>query len=127
MPTFRRTAIRPLFQTQRTRPTGPRPSGHRADVQHGVRVLLGRLHGHVLWIHVLEHGAHESVINKHVPRLVEAAFSTRFLGGSVATGAHVVYESVEEADEDEDPEQRIRRRACVWVLRRGRNLQMASF
>ena len=104
MSTFRRTAISPLFQAKRARPTGPRSSGYSTDVQHGVLVLLGRLHGHVLWIRVLEHGAYESVINKHIPCLVEAAFSTRFLGGSVATGAQVVYKPVEKADEDEDPE-----------------------
>jgi len=94
MPTFRRTAIGPLFQAKRTCPTGSRSSGYSPEVKHSVFVLLGRLHWHILWIHVLEHGADESVINKHLPCLVEAALSTRFLSDIGDTGAQVVYKPV---------------------------------
>ena len=45
----------------------------------------------------------------------------------MVTGAQVVFKPVEEADKEEDPEQRIRWRACVGILRHGRNLQIPSF
>lgn len=122
MSAFRRTTIGPLFQAKRTRPTGPCSGGYSADVQHGVLVLLSRLHGYILGIHVLEHGAHESVIKKHLPCFIETAFSTRFLSGALGTGTQVMDKPVEETNKDESPEQRIGRRTYVWVLRCGRNL-----
>lgn len=76
---------------------------------------------------MLEHGTDESVINKHLLGLIKIEFSTRFLSGTMGGGAQVMYQPVEEADEDEDPEQRIRRWTYVWVFRRGRNLQTPSF
>ena len=125
MTAFRRTAISPLFQAKRTRPTSPCSSRYGANIQRGIFILLGRLHRYILGIHVLEHGAYESVINKHLPCRVKVPFSTRFLRGTLGTGAQIMYSPVEEANEDEDPEQRIGRRAYVWVLWRRRNLQIA--
>ena len=91
MTAFRRTTIRPLFQAKRTPPTGSYARGYGVDVQHGILVFLGGLHGCVLRIHRLEHGAYESVINKHLPRLVETAFSPRFLSGTTGARTQVMY------------------------------------